>query len=273
MSLSAATAALLLTIATTAHGAEAVPGEVREEGVITTTTVVEAGEDKSEPHKTDVALYDRFFGIPEVESPPAQTPEVVEKTRDIAMPWWLIPVAMLGIGVLLLMRRRAGHSNVVLQGIRVVSRTHVGKEGSLAMIEVADGDHRTRRLLVGFGSGAPRLVADVSAWDVAVAAPSPVQADEPHAAVALPSLMDADMGAIAPLHEAPQDIPAFGRAMQAASVYSIAAAQKTEPEESLEVETSHDHLVAEVLAMRDASPLSAKQPPKRLTTSRRTVVA
>jgi hypothetical protein len=89
----------------------------------------------------------------------------------------------------------------------------------------------------------------------------------------MPNLLDMDVGASAPFDEVAQDIPAFGRAMQAASVYSIAAAQQTEPEESPEVETSHEELVAEVLAMRDAKPLSASEPPMRQMISRRAVVA
>ena len=47
--------------------------------------------------------------------------------------------------------------------INVLSRAVLSRNASLAMIEVADSDGETRRMLIGVGGGAPRLVADLSA--------------------------------------------------------------------------------------------------------------
>ena len=81
----------------------------------------------------------------------------------------------LAIGVLLIVRGRINGAKVPVEAIKVVSVSY--KEGTLALNEVHDGDSRKRRLLVGLGGGAPRLVADVSAWEVAVAAPSNIAND------------------------------------------------------------------------------------------------
>jgi len=283
MSLSAATVALLLTIAPTALGAEAGPGEVREGDVTTTTEVVEANEEPVVSHPEDEALYGHFFGEPDAVAPAEQDAPVVQETQDMAIPWWLLPFGMLGVGVLFLMRGRAVKSLLPQQDIRVLSRTQLGKEGSLAVIEVADGDHRKRRLVVGLGGGAPRLVADVSAWDVAVAAPSMVEADEPRMVVGAPSNVEFE-----PV-EAPVTLPAqsaeapFGHALQgAAARYSAAMGETPQEETHPSPAVSHGDLVAEVLALRDAKPLNGDQTLKTLKTlktpktpgySRRTVVA
>jgi hypothetical protein len=97
---------------------------------------------------------------------------VVAQARAVAWPWWVWPLGLLVIGVLLIVRSRVQNQEFPAEAIRVLSRQVMGKDGTLALIEVHDGDSRKRRLLVGLGGGAPRLVADVSAWEVAVAAPS-----------------------------------------------------------------------------------------------------
>ncbi len=280
MSLSATSVALLLTIASPAHGAEAGMADVRDEGVTTTTEVVPAGAEPA-PHPEEAELYDRFFGEEEVKeaAKPEQESPVAKAATDLTVPWWLLPVGMLGVGVLLVMRNKASKTTAVRQSIRVMSRTHMGKEGSLAMIEVADGDQRTRRLLVGFGGGAPRLVADVSAWEVAVAAPSPVLADEPRSTVAMP-VSEPVLATQSPVDGMGEVISTgFGRALQGATRYgtvstlSSAAEAPTEPIELTPEQPSHADLVADVLALHDASALGAKEANTKPSYSRRTVVA
>jgi hypothetical protein len=61
------------------------------------------------------------------------------------------------IGKLLERRRKA----VAPTALRVVSTTSLGRDGSLSVVEVKDADGALRRLLVGHGGGAPRLVADL----------------------------------------------------------------------------------------------------------------
>jgi hypothetical protein len=275
MSLSATTVALLLTFATTAHGVEPVHGEVREDGASTTVEVREAGEVAS--HPGDAALYERFFNVPDSTTMPAPSEEpVAKKMGEMSVPWWLIPIGMLAIGVLLLMRNKVTKVAVSRQAIRIISRTQMGKEGSLAMIEVADGDQRTRRLLVGFGGGAPRLVADVSAWDVAVAAPSPVLADEPRATVAMPIAIAEEMPIaiaeeISIVPAAVDGVGAFARALSAVSAPEDSRVEET-PVIAM-VPEDHDYLVADVLAMHDAKPLNGVPKPVSAVYSRRTVVA
>ena len=57
--------------------------------------------------------------------------------------------------------------------IHVLSRAGLSRTASLAMIEVTGADGQSRRMLIGVGGGAPRLVADLSA----APAPAPARAE------------------------------------------------------------------------------------------------
>lgn len=126
----------------------------------------------AEGSATDAAEFDRLFGTMKTQGINKADQKVVAQTGEMAWPWWVWPMGLLAIGVLLIVRGRINNTKVPVEAIQVVSRQVMGKDGTLALIEVHDGDSRKRRLLVGLGGGAPRLVADVSAWEVAVAAPS-----------------------------------------------------------------------------------------------------
>ena len=291
MSLSATTVALILTISSSAYGNPVVIGEVREDVPATEIPValpkaaapspaavtppakdVASANVKVEPAEAteaepvqaespaDNQLYDRLLGGPDsVESEPEAA--VVTETKANVWPWWVWPVGMLTIGVLFLMRGKAREKFLPAQAIRIVSRSTLGKDGTLAVIEVADGDHRTRRLLVGFGGGAPRLVADVSAWDVAVAAPAPDSAAAPHHT-------GPDPLAAVPA-SVPQEAPSsFGGTLK------IAAARYEDAPAPVQERETHDDLVAEVLAMRDTKDIGAAPSRKRKPAySRRQVLA
>ena len=123
------------------------------------------------------AEFQRLFGSVNSHGAEKADRKVALQTAEMAWPWWVWPVGLLAIGVLLIVRGRINSATVPVESIKVVSRQTMGKEGTLALIEVHDGDSRKRRLLVGLGGGAPRLVADVSAWEVAVAAPSNIAND------------------------------------------------------------------------------------------------
>ena len=179
MKLSAMTFALILTaIQQPALGEDLVIAEGDEYA----TEQVEMGpqiapiETKPSADGTEeIAQFERLFGNVSAEALSSEDQAVVSQARAIAWPWWLAPLGLFTIGVLLVVRSRVNRHATPVEAIKVISRQSMGKDGSIALIEVHDGDCRKRRLLVGLGGGAPRLVADVSAWDVAVAAPSNIE--------------------------------------------------------------------------------------------------
>jgi hypothetical protein len=192
----------------------------------------------------ETAQFERLFGDEGPTGLSEADQAVVEKTHAIAWPWWSWPLGLFAIGALLIVRSRVQRQRVPIEAIHVVSRQHMGKDGTLALIEVQDGDSRKRRLLVGLGGGAPRLVADVSAWEVAVAAPSNIENQavaivgpdphpDPH-----PELIEAVEDRRASLHVASFD----GHLHQAAQRYS---------EEPQPVAPSKRDLIEEVMAQRD----------------------
>jgi len=109
------------------------------------------------------ALYDRLLGASgegsdgDAVAPPPPGMGI----EPPSVPGWLWVVGIVcGLGLLFL-RSRSLKSLRGPDAISVVSRSQLGKDGSLAVVEVAEADGEKRRLLVGFGSGSPRLVADL----------------------------------------------------------------------------------------------------------------
>jgi len=101
---------------------------------------------------SDVQLYERLMSEPSEQAP----------AQGAATPWWLWPLGLLGTlgaaGFVLKTRKADG----IPGDIKVISRTGLSRTASLAMIEVIGSDGEPRRMLVGVGGGAPRLVADLS---------------------------------------------------------------------------------------------------------------
>lgn len=98
------------------------------------------------------------------------TPTIVQAP---SAPWWLWPMGLLGAagvaGVMMRSRKTSG----IPGHISVLSRATLSRSASLAMIEVTDADGQTRRMLIGVGGGAPRLVSDLSAASAAQSQFSP----------------------------------------------------------------------------------------------------
>jgi len=188
--------------------------------------------------------FQRLFGKTAPAPLPKADQKLVDSASQLAWPWWSWPLGLLAIGVLLIIRSRVQNPQIPVEAIRVVSRQTVGKDGTLALIEVHDGDSRKRRLLVGLGGGSPRLVADVSAWEVAVAAPSNISND----AVALvgpdpdsdPQV--ATSPTTAPLRVAPK--PFEGHLQQASERYAVSEERSAPSSEKAD-------LIEEVLAQRE----------------------
>lgn len=82
-----------------------------------------------------------------------------------SVPWWL-PASLLGAAGLFLFTRREGGLRQLGLGntatpMRVLSRTALGQNTGLALVELDDGAGATRRVLVGFGGGSPNLVTEL----------------------------------------------------------------------------------------------------------------
>lgn len=87
-------------------------------------------------------------------------------------PSWMWPVGLLMLAAIVALRWQTQRPSDSSTRIQVIHRTALGREGHLAMIEVGEDDDR-RRLLIGYGSGAPRLVAELDVPEFATASPRP----------------------------------------------------------------------------------------------------
>ncbi|MFM2247115.1 MAG: hypothetical protein RL071_3189, partial [Pseudomonadota bacterium] len=105
-------------------------------------------------------LEERLLGADPAPAEEGAPPRVAPS--PLPTPAWAVALAVglifaFAIGKLLERRRKA----VAPTALRVVSTTSLGRDGSLSVVEVKDADGALRRLLVGHGGGAPRLVADL----------------------------------------------------------------------------------------------------------------
>ena len=92
----------------------------------------------------------------------------------------LVPALLVIAGLLLWRARLQARLRGPGPGMRLLSRLPLGREGSLLLVEVDDGRGETRRLLLGAGGGAPRLVAELdAAGPVAAGDPEPPPAPRP----------------------------------------------------------------------------------------------
>ena len=216
-------------------------GDVEGPPPVPSTTETAGEGAQSTPE--DKAEFQRLFGSVKPQGANKADRKVSKQTAEMAWPWWVWPVGLLAIGVLLIVRGRINKATIPVEAIKVVSRQAMGKEGTLALIEVHDGDSRKRRLLVGLGGGAPRLVADVSAWEVAVAAPSNIAND----AVAIMGPDPEEQGVI-------EDVrPQLRVAPKAFETHLAQAADRVDaqPEVQATAKDNKADLIEEVLAQRE----------------------
>lgn len=102
------------------------------------------------------STYARLFGDePVATTEPAEAPP--------ASPWRLLAPAALGIvGVFCAWRLRLGTPKISAgKPLEVLCRHPLGDRNALVLLEVIDADGERRRLLVGTGTGAPTLIADL----------------------------------------------------------------------------------------------------------------
>jgi hypothetical protein len=101
-----------------------------------------------------------FGGAPSgVQAPPA-IPTVTLPSPDV--PLWAWPLVLVGAVALYVLRDRLLRRRQPAPVLRVLGRVSLGKEGSLALVDVDDGRGGSRRLLLGLGAGTPQLLTDLS---------------------------------------------------------------------------------------------------------------
>ena len=144
------------------------------------------------------------------------TPEVTDATTltdtqittqsegfSSVLPWWLPAVLFGGFGLFALSRRPGGLGQLTGAAgpapMRVLSRTALGQNSGLALLELDAGEGETRRILVGFGGGAPNLVTDLTpAKSTTTADEAPVLHVVPDPVIERPSVDSFDFSAVAP---------------------------------------------------------------------------
>ena len=100
--------------------------------------------------------YLRFFPEEEIVG----TSETVETGSQGN--YWFWPMALVLVAGAYFWKRKKVDANDDRNEINIVGRASLGREGSLAVVVVGDPQGQPRRLLVGYGGGAPRLVADLA---------------------------------------------------------------------------------------------------------------
>ena len=157
------------------------------------------------------------------DAPPSRRMEEMDLPET---PGWIWPVGLTLLALLVGLRWQLNRGSEAPSRLQVVQRVMLGRDGNLAVVEVGEEGDR-RRLLVGYGGGAPRLVAELDVPDAAGSTP-PTGAD-----------------------------PSARRWQRALRRALPATGQSSEPSESLQKASEarlrpRTSLIAEVLAERDA---------------------
>ena len=121
---------------------------------LSSTAVAEEGSEISASSGEVDALEERLLG--EIEEISSDTTRFdVDAT---GVPMWVFPLGMLLVVVLILARWKR-KTPIAPGEIRILSKTSLGREGSLAVVALAGTDGTPRKLLLGLhGNSAPRLI-------------------------------------------------------------------------------------------------------------------
>lgn len=134
----------------------------------------------------DDPTYDRLFGADAaVEAAPVE--------EGPAVPTWIWPASLLGVGLVAATRLRRSALDAKVGAMRVLDRQVLGDRSTLLVVEVLDSSGEKRRLLIGTGSGAPALVADLGAVGTparTIAEPLPV---DPEAVIEPELVLDPEL--------------------------------------------------------------------------------
>lgn len=122
-----------------------------------------AGPSKVDPSMAE--LTQRLLGDDPLPAP-TETQRKVEAMDLPETPGWIWPVGLTLLALLVGLRWQLNRSPEAPSRLRVTQRVMLGRDGNLAVVEVGEGTDR-RRLLVGYGGGAPRLVAELDTTDAA----------------------------------------------------------------------------------------------------------
>jgi hypothetical protein len=202
---------------------------------------------RSETVISEELLAERLLSAPSVSS---ASPLVVGSS---SRPWWMWPLGMLGAaGVAgLMFQNNRKRDDGIPCDVQVLSRTAVTRSSSLAVIEVSDAGGDIRRMLIGVGGGAPRLVADLTAGSSAAIQMGTEPLSEPVAAAA------ADLEAEW-MREGEEPAPAAEPELDAPRRRGVSAYRAPEAEEPVPVPVSSrrqiaakTELISEVLAERE----------------------
>lgn len=116
------------------------------------------------PREAEDETYDRLFGAePAGEAgEAAPTPAPKPPSLPFESPVWVWAV-IVGLGLAWVAGKVWERRRVVVApaSLRVISSTPLGRDGHISVVEVKDADGALRRMLVGHGGGAPRLIAEL----------------------------------------------------------------------------------------------------------------
>jgi flagellar biogenesis protein FliO len=156
-------------------GTAAVPSEVASEPTPAASDAPDAGDAGGEGEASgssleegtpDPAIDDLNRKLLGDEPVVPDTPSVrqVEEMELPETPGWIWPVGLTVLALLVGLRWQLNRTVEAPSRLRVVQRMMLGRDGNLAVVEVGESGDR-RRLLVGYGGGAPRLVAELDVPD------------------------------------------------------------------------------------------------------------
>jgi hypothetical protein len=135
------------------------------------------GEPSPPPDRREAedATYERLFGAADEPGAPAERGPVVAPSLPFQSPVWVWAV-IVGLGLAWVAGKVWERRRVVVApaSLRVISTTALGQGGGISVVEVKDADGALRRLLVGHGGGAPRLIVELDGLRDFGAADSPV---------------------------------------------------------------------------------------------------